>query len=256
VIAERARPSNAPALATPVIELRGITKVYGAGDAEVQALRGVDLAVRRGALVAVMGPSGCGKSTLMNILGALDRPTAGAYMLDGEDVSELDRAELAAVRNAKLGFVFQSFNLLPRTPALKQVMLPMLYARERIPADEREARAVAALEAVGLGDRLDHRPNELSGGQQQRVAIARALVLHPPLVLADEPTGNLDTTASAEIMAILGRLHAAGTTIVMVTHAPDVAARAERVVCLRDGRVVSDGPGGAGTCLEAAGAAR
>ena len=252
MITETERPVGAPSLGAPLIELRGITKVYGSGDAAVPALRGIDLTIRRGEFVAVMGPSGCGKSTLMAILGALDSPTEGTYLRDGEDLSDFDRAELAAVRNEMIGFVFQSFNLLPRTPALKQVMLPMLYAHGRIPSVEREERAIAALEEVGLGDRLEHRPNELSGGQQQRVAIARALVLRPPLILADEPTGNLDTTASAEIVGILHRLHAAGTTIVLVTHAPDLGAHAQRVVCMRDGKVVSDRPDGAGTCLETA----
>jgi len=234
-----------------VIEIRGLTRVYGMEDALVHALDGVDLEVRRGEFVAIMGPSGSGKSTLMNILGCLDRPTEGTYCLDGEDVSELNRTELAIVRNRKIGFVFQSYNLLPRLSAVKNVMLPLLYnTEERLREDERYERAVAALESVGLGDRLHHRPNQMSGGQQQRVAIARALINNPAMILADEPTGNLDTRSSVEIMELLHRLHAGGATIVMVTHEPDIAANAERVVCMRDGKIISDGRDGAGHCLE------
>jgi putative ABC transport system ATP-binding protein len=234
-----------------VIETHDLTRVYGSGDAEVRALDGVSLQVERGEFVALMGPSGSGKSTLMNILGCLDRPTDGRYYLDGEDVSELTRSELAEVRNQAIGFVFQSYNLLPRLSAVKNVMLPLLYnVEERPDAEERYGRTVAVLESVGLGDRLHHRPNELSGGQQQRVAIARALVNRPAIILADEPTGNLDTRSSVEIMDLLHRLHEGGATIVMVTHEPDIAAHAQRVVCVRDGQIVSDGDDGAGSYLD------
>ncbi|MEJ5198821.1 MAG: ABC transporter ATP-binding protein [Anaerolineae bacterium] len=237
-----------------VIEIRGLTRVYGMEDAMVHALAGVDLQVKRGEFVAIMGPSGSGKSTLMNILGCLDRPTAGEYYLDGEDVSQLDRNDLAIVRNQKIGFVFQSYNLLPRLSAVQNVMLPLLYnVAERLTEDERYERAVKALEAVGLGDRLRHRPNQMSGGQQQRVAIARALINKPAIILADEPTGNLDTKSSVEIMDLLHKLHADGATIVMVTHEPDIASHAQRVVCVRDGKIISDGRDGAGQCLERGG---
>jgi putative ABC transport system ATP-binding protein len=234
-----------------VIETTGLTRVYGIGDAEVRALDGVDLQVQQGEFVALMGPSGSGKSTLMNILGCLDRPTDGQYLLDGEDVSQLSRAELAEVRNRAIGFVFQSYNLLPRLSAVKNVMLPLLYNVDDHPTpDERYERAVAALEAVGLGDRMHHRPNELSGGQQQRVAIARAVINRPSLLLADEPTGNLDTRSSVEIMELLHQLHGEGATIVMVTHEPDIAAHAGRVICVRDGRIVPDGHEGVESCLD------
>jgi len=223
-----------------LIETRNLTKVYGVGQAAVHALRGVDVGIQPGEFAAVMGPSGSGKSTLMNILGCLDRPTQGEYLLDGQDVSRLSKAELAGVRNHKIGFVFQSFNLLPRTTALQNVMLPMLYGGNHYSPPEREERALAALEAVGLADRAQHRPNELSGGQQQRVAIARALVNDPPLILADEPTGNLDSHSSQEIMAILHELHARGRSIVMVTHEDDIAEHAERIICVRDGQVISE----------------
>ena len=236
---------------TKVIETHDLRRVYGSGDAEVRALDGVDLSVQHGEFVALMGPSGSGKSTLMNILGCLDRPTGGQYFLDDEDVSLLTRAELAEVRNQAIGFVFQSYNLLPRLTAVKNVMLPMLYNIEDHPdADERFERAVAALESVGLGDRLTHRPNEMSGGQQQRVAIARALVNRPSIILADEPTGNLDTQSSNEIMELLHQLHVGGATIVMVTHEPDIAAHAQRVVCVRDGQIVTEGYDGPGSCLD------
>ncbi|MGB3060762.1 MAG: ABC transporter ATP-binding protein, partial [Anaerolineae bacterium] len=215
---------------------------------------GVDLQVKRGEFVAIMGPSGSGKSTLMNILGCLDRPTDGEYHLDGEDVSQLDRNDLAIVRNLKIGFVFQSYNLLPRLSAVKNVMLPLLYnVEERLTEAERYERGVAALAAVGLGDRLHHRPNQMSGGQQQRVAIARALINKPAIILADEPTGNLDTRSSVEIMDLLNKVHGNGGTIVMVTHEPDIAGHAQRVVCVRDGKIVSDGRDGAGHCLERGG---
>ncbi len=237
-----------------LIKVTDLKKNYGSGEIAVHALDGVDVSIDRGEFVAIMGPSGSGKSTLMNILGCLDRPTSGVYILDGEDVSELSKDELADVRNRKIGFVFQSFNLLPRLSALKNVMLPMMYRPEdRLDAEEREERAIAALESVGLGDRIHHRPNELSGGQQQRVAIARALVNEPPLILADEPTGNLDTRSSEEILALIHDLHARGVTILMVTHEPDIAAHANRVICLRDGQVISDGRGGDSECMRQGG---
>lgn len=237
-------------MSTPLIEIQGMTKVYGMDEATVHALAGVDITVDKGEFIAIMGHSGSGKSTLMNILGCLDRPTSGTYIFDGRDVSRLNRNELAEVRNQKLGFIFQSFNLLPRLSALANVMLPMLYNMEEdISDEETEKRAVAALQAVGLGDRLHHHPNQLSGGQQQRVAIARALVNNPPLILADEPTGNLDSRSSVEIMEILHNLHKNGATIVMVTHEPDIAEHAGRVVCVKDGMILSDGRGGNNPCL-------
>jgi putative ABC transport system ATP-binding protein len=224
-----------------VIQTDKITKTYVTGTNEVHALRGVDLTVTRGELVAIMGASGSGKSTLMNLLGCLDTPTSGSYTLDGTRVDGLGKNELAAIRNQKLGFVFQGFNLLARTSAVKNVELPMLYDRSGRKRDTR-ALAVAALERVGLGGRLDHLPSELSGGQQQRVAIARALVTEPALVLADEPTGNLDSHTTIEVMALFQELNAQGITIVVVTHEPDVAVYATRIVEVRDGQIVRDQP--------------
>jgi putative ABC transport system ATP-binding protein len=221
-----------------VIRIKGMTRTYTIGDIEVHALRGVDLLVERGEYVAVMGPSGSGKSTLMNLIGCLDKPTSGTYELDGVDVSALDDTALAAVRLQKLGFIFQGFNLLARTTAVRNVALPLFYAGD----PNREKKAIAALEEVGLGDRVSHRPNELSGGQQQRVAIARALVNDPALILADEPTGNLDSTTAEGIMAVFERLNGGGRTVIMVTHDEDVAKHAKRIVRLRDGVVVSDDP--------------
>ena len=225
-------------MARPLLSLEDVTKVYRMGDVEVHALRGVSLAVESGDFVAVMGSSGSGKSTLMNIVGCLDRPTSGRYFLAGEEASTLDRAALAERRNRTLGFVFQGFNLLSRTSALENVELPLLYAG--VGTRERQRRAHAALARVGLAERAGHHPNQMSGGQQQRVAIARALVGDPKVILADEPTGNLDTTTSNEVMSIFQGLSAGGITIVLVTHEPDVAAFASRLVVMRDGRIVSD----------------
>lgn len=226
--------------ASPVIQLHDLAKTYQTGEVEVKAVRGVTLDIGRGDFVAVMGASGSGKSTLMNTLGCLDQPTSGDYLLDGVGVAGLGRKELAKLRNRKLGFVFQSFNLLARTSALENVELPMLYALPIISRRERRQRAVQALEKVGLGDRLSHHPSQLSGGQQQRIAIARALVNEPELVLADEPTGNLDSRTSIEIMGLFQELNASGITIVMVTHELDIAAYCKRIVVMRDGRVISD----------------
>ncbi len=224
-----------------IIETIDLKKVYGMGDAEVAAVNGISMQIHPGEFVAIMGPSGSGKSTLMNILACLDRPTEGQYILDGEDVSEYSRGELAAIRSQKLGFVFQSFNLLPRATALDNVIMPMIYRRENpLNAAQRREIAVNALESVGLSQRMHHLPSELSGGQQQRVAIARALVNDPVLLLADEPTGNLDTKSSEEILEVLHDLHDRGRTIVMVTHEPDVAHHTERIITVRDGKLFSD----------------
>jgi putative ABC transport system ATP-binding protein len=223
---------------TSLIEAEDLTKIYQMGEVEVQALRGVSVSIERGEVLAVMGPSGSGKSTLMNILGALDRPTYGTYELDGRRVSNLNDNELAAIRNQMVGFVFQSFNLLARHTALANVELPMRYAGV---INGRKLRAKEALEAVGLGDRIDHQPNELSGGQQQRVAIARALVNNPAIILADEPTGNLDSKSGEEVMQILLELNEThGTTLIFVTHDPEVSSRTNRIVSLLDGKVVED----------------
>jgi len=222
----------------PVIVVRDVTKVYGMGDVEVRALDGVSLVIERGDHVAIMGASGSGKSTLMNILGALDAPTTGRYVLDGEDVGTLGDAALADIRNRRIGFVFQSFNLIPRTTALANVELPLAYAGMK--RARRRERARTALAAVGLADRLDHLPNELSGGQQQRVAIARAIVTNPSMILADEPTGALDSRSTAEVLTIFDRLNVQGRTIIVITHEEEVARHAKRVVRLRDGRIVSD----------------
>jgi putative ABC transport system ATP-binding protein len=224
----------------PVIQVVDLCKSYQLGDVTVDALRGVSVSIEKGSFVAVVGASGSGKSTLMNILGLLDRPTSGQYLLDGRDVSGLDRDQRALLRNRKIGFVFQNFNLLARTSALENVELPLLY-RSGITAEERHQKARGLLEAVGLGQRLDHRPHQLSGGQQQRVAAARALVNDPEVVLADEPTGNLDSKTSGEIMELLQRLNLDhGVTIILITHEPDIAEYAERVIMFRDGQVVED----------------
>ena len=231
---------SAPFNSVPVIQLRDLAKTYKTGEVEVKAVRGVTLDIDRGDFVAVMGASGSGKSTLMNTLGCLDQPTSGEYLLDGVGIARLDRKQLATLRNRKLGFVFQSFNLLARTSALENVELPMLYTLPIISKCERRQRAVEALQKVGLGDRLGHHPNQLSGGQQQRIAIARALVNRPELVLADEPTGNIDTRTSIEIMGLFQALNDSGITIVMVTHELDIAAYCKRIVVMRDGQVISD----------------
>ncbi len=221
-----------------LIELRGITKIYQMGKTQVKALRGVDLDIMRGEYVAVMGPSGSGKSTLMNILGFLDVPTDGKLVFGKDDVSHLTDAQLAEIRNRRVGFVFQTFNLLPRMNAQKNVELPLIYSG--VTAKERADRAKQMLDAVGLGDRMDHRPNELSGGQQQRVAIARALICKPDIIFADEPTGNLDTKTGEEIMEILDELHKSGNTIILVTHENEIAEHAQRTINIRDG-LVADG---------------
>jgi putative ABC transport system ATP-binding protein len=223
-----------------VIEIAGVTKLYQMGEETIRALRGVALSIRRNEYLAVMGPSGSGKSTLMNMLGCLDTPTAGRYEFNGKNVASMDDDELAGIRNREIGFVFQTFNLLPRSDALHNVELPLIYAG--VPRGERLARAREALEHVGLGDRIHHRPNELSGGQRQRVAIARALVTRPSIILADEPTGNLDSKTGVEILALFEELYEQGNTLIVVTHEEDVARHARRIVRLRDGLIESDGP--------------
>jgi putative ABC transport system ATP-binding protein len=221
-----------------VIALDGVWKTYRSGTVEVDALRGVDLRIDTGEYVAIMGPSGSGKSTLMHIIGCLDRPSTGSYRLAGEDVGTMDEEALADVRNRRIGFVFQQFNLLPSLNAWRNVELPLLYSGAH--REDRRRRALAALDRVGLADRVAHRPNELSGGQQQRVAVARALVGDPALILADEPTGNLDSTATTDVLALFDELHAAGRTVVLITHEPDVAAHARRVIRVRDGMITDD----------------
>jgi putative ABC transport system ATP-binding protein len=223
---------------TPLVEMRGIWRTYVMGDNQVHALRGVDLTIQRGSSIAIMGTSGSGKSTMMNLMGCLDQPTAGSYMLDGRDVARLSRTELADVRGQMIGFVFQSFNLLSRTSALENVEMPLMY--QGVPGRERHRRAIVALEKVGLADRAHHHSSQLSGGQQQRVAIARALVCEAPIIMADEPTGNLDTRTSYEVMAILQGLVDQGKTVILVTHEQDIAAYASRVVTLRDGLIIDD----------------
>jgi putative ABC transport system ATP-binding protein len=225
----------------PLIQIKNISKIYQMGDVEVAALNGVSMNINQGEFIAIMGQSGSGKSTLMNILGCLDRPTSGHYILAGEDVSDLDKTQLAIIRNQRIGFIFQSYNLLPQTSALENVILPLLYNRNGKESDAEQAKkALAALEAVGLADRVQHKPQELSGGQMQRVAVARALVNDPVLLLADEPTGNLDTRSGVEIMTLMSELHTQGSTIVMVTHDDDIAAYAERIIRLRDGQIETD----------------
>jgi putative ABC transport system ATP-binding protein len=239
-------PPTAPAAASRtarppgalVIEIEGVTKLYRMGEETIHALRGVTLNIRRNEYLAIMGPSGSGKSTLMNMLGCLDTPTAGRYDFNGRNVSHMDDNELADIRNREIGFVFQTFNLLARSNALHNVELPLIYAG--VPAHERRARALQALDNVGLGNRVHHKPNELSGGQRQRVAIARALVNHPSIILADEPTGNLDSKTGVEIMALFEELYEQGNTIIVVTHEEDIARHARRIVRLRDGLIESD----------------
>jgi putative ABC transport system ATP-binding protein len=227
-------------MSDPIIRIRDLTRRYAMGGETIHALQGVTLDIQRNEYVAIMGPSGSGKSTLMSVLGCLDTPSSGEYWLNGQEVSRLSDDALARVRNREIGFVFQTFNLLPRATALHNVELPLVYAG--VPARTRREQAAAALTQVGLAERMDHRPNELSGGQRQRVAIARALVNQPSILLADEPTGNLDSVTSEEIMRVFGELHAGGQTVLMVTHEPDIAACAARVVTLRDGRIESDRP--------------
>lgn len=222
-----------------IISVSHVSKIYNTGEVETIALEDVSFEVKKGEFVAIMGPSGSGKSTLMHILGALDTPTSGAYILDGENVEHLNDDQLATIRNKKIGFVFQAFNLLPRTSALKNVMLPMMY--DGMPKEGRREIAEKYLKMVGLGDRMDHTSNQLSGGQQQRVAIARALALNPAIILADEPTGNIASNQASEIMAIFQRLHEEGHTILMITHEPDIAEHSERIIHIKDGKLVKDG---------------
>lgn len=222
----------------PVIKIENLWKIYQLGEVQVEALRGVSFEVEEGEFIAIMGPSGSGKSTLLNILGCLDRPTRGCYFLDGQEVSQLNENQLAQVRNQRIGFIFQSFNLLPRLTALQNVELPLIYAE--VPSQKRKEQAIKSLEAVGLGDRVHHYPNQLSGGQQQRVAIARALVNNPSIILADEPTGNLDTHSSEEIMHILQQLNREGKTIILVTHERDIASHTHRILHFRDGQLVDN----------------
>lgn len=235
-------PSAAPAESVPLLKLTGVSKTYDTGEVPVDALTEVNLSIRRGEYVAIMGPSGSGKSTLMHILGCLDTPTSGTYVLDDEDVSAHDELELAWIRNHQIGFVFQQFHLLGRQTAARNVELPLLYAGVRSAA-ERQARTQAALTAVGMADRVEHRPNQLSGGQQQRVAIARALVTDPAIILADEPTGNLASDQTDEVLAIFQALNDQGRTVILITHEPDVARRTRRLVTVRDGRIVSEQEG-------------
>ncbi len=234
----RSGPGRARRPAPAVIQVHDVSKTFDLGQVKVRALREVSLRIERGDFVAIMGRSGSGKSTLMNILGCLDIPTSGRYEIDGTDVSEMDEDDLSDLRNRKIGFVFQSFNLVARTSAVANVELPLAYAG--VGRDERRTRAVAALASVGMKDRMDHQPSELSGGQQQRVAVARATVTNPSLILADEPTGNLDSRATADVLAIFARLNAEGRTVVLITHEPDVAGQARRVIRLSDGRIIED----------------
>ena len=222
-------------MSTSIIEARELRKTYQVGEVKVHALDGLDVRIEKGAYIALMGPSGSGKSTLMNVLGCLDTPTSGKYVLNGNDVSSLSDDELAEIRNKEIGFVFQTFNLLPRYTALENVALPMIYAG--VPKVERLKRAEKVLKKVGLGDRMDHRPNELSGGQRQRVAVARALVMNPSIILADEPTGNLDSVTSDGIMELFSEINKEGNTVIVVTHEEDIAAHAERVIRLKDGKI-------------------
>jgi putative ABC transport system ATP-binding protein len=223
---------------TPIIDIKGITRDFQLGSETVNVLKGIDLLINKGEYVALMGPSGSGKSTLMNILGCLDTPTSGSYILNGKQVSEMHDDELAEIRNKEIGFVFQTFNLMPRTTALDNVALPMVYAG--FSKDERNKRATEVLTQVGLADRMDHKPNQLSGGQRQRVAVGRALVNKPSIILADEPTGNLDSKTSIEIMKLFGEIHANGNTVILVTHEEDIAAHAHRIIRLRDGIIEND----------------
>jgi len=223
-----------------IIEIKGITRDFPLGNETVYVLKGIDLHINKGEYVALMGPSGSGKSTLMNLLGCLDTPTSGSYVLNGKDVSKMEDDELAEIRNKEIGFVFQTFNLLPRTTALDNVALPMVYAGHG--KDDRNKRATQVLTQVGLSDRMDHKPNQLSGGQRQRVAVARALVNHPSIILADEPTGNLDSKTSVEIMNLFDEIHANGNTVILVTHEEDIAKHAHRIIRLKDGVIESESP--------------